>query len=116
MLIYKLMALAFLILTPIFSYVIVSMFKLNRYGLKFPDITLPLYALEIIIVSAKFFTHSLLPYYVIIKSILAITIASLILRKGQHFSYHRFLKLFWRSGFLITAVFYLGLVILVFII
>ncbi|MDV5993557.1 DUF3397 domain-containing protein [Streptococcus canis] len=113
MMFYKLIALSFLILTPLFAMVLTSLFKLDKKGVKFPDIAFLLFAIEIVLVSGKFFTHNLLPYYLIIMSLLAMVISLLLVIRSQSFSYHRFMKLFWRVGFLITIVFYLILVIFI---
>ncbi|MGT2744631.1 DUF3397 domain-containing protein [Streptococcus phocae subsp. phocae] len=110
MILYKLTALAFIILTPMVSSIFISLFKLNAKGLKFPDLALPFFALELVIVSGKFFTHNLLPYYLIVMALLAIVISLLLIIRSQEFCYPRFLKLFWRVGFLITFCFYLILV------
>ncbi|VHL79235.1 integral membrane protein [Streptococcus pyogenes] len=114
MMIYKLTALAFLIVTPLFAMIVTPLFKLNKKGFKFPDVALLLFAIEIVLVSGKFFTHNLLPYYLIIMSLLAIVISLLLVIRTQSFSYHRFMKLFWRVGFLVIVIFYLILVIFIF--
>ena len=116
MITYKLVALAFIFLTPIFSYIIVSTFKLGRYGLKFPDLALLLFILEIALVSGNFFTHTFLPYYLILMAILSIVSCLVLVIKVQRFTYPRFIKLFWRIGFLVTFFTYFLLVIAVFII
>ncbi|WP_018165366.1 DUF3397 domain-containing protein [Streptococcus henryi] len=112
---YKFIAAAFVVLTPVFAYILINTFKLWRFGWKFPDLALPLFAIEIVIVSGKFFTHNFLPYYLIAMSTLSIVITSFLLRKNSRFSYKRFGKLFWRSGFILTFVFYLILLALVMI-
>ncbi|HEK9991454.1 DUF3397 domain-containing protein [Streptococcus equi subsp. zooepidemicus] len=116
MIIYKLTALAFIILTPLFSMIMISLLRLGRRGIKFPDLALPLFVFDIVIVSGKFFTHHLLPYYLIVMSLLAIVMALLLIIRIQQFSYRRFFKLFWRVGFLVTLLFYLMLVGLIFIV
>lgn len=113
---YKFIALLLLVLTPIFSYIIVKLFGLNRLKLLFPDVAFPLYVLEIILVSDKFLTHGLLPYLISLFSLLALTIAAFLIFKKHRFSYKRFIKLFWRVGFLVTLLFYFGLVIYIFLI
>ncbi|MGT2934454.1 DUF3397 family protein [Streptococcus castoreus] len=114
MIIYKLTALALILLTPLFAMILTSLFRLGKKGIKFPDLALILFAIEIVLVSGKFFTHNLLPYYLIIMSLLAIVISLLLVIRSQHFSYHRFMKLFWRVGFLITFFFYFILVFFIF--
>ena len=113
MILYKFFAIAFLILTPIFAFIIHRFFSLKYLGLNFADLTFPLYFIEVVAVSARFFTHSFLPY---ITTLTAIIITIQMLRKTQSFKFKRFLKLFWRISFFITSLFYLGTVILIFIV
>ena len=108
--------LAFLILTPIFAFIIHRFFSLKYLGLNFADLTFPLYFIEVIAISARFFTHSFLPYITILLSLAAIIITIQMLRKTQSFKFKRFLKFFWRISFFITSIFYLGTVILIFIV
>jgi hypothetical protein len=49
-------------------------------------------------------------------SLAAIIITIQMLRKTQSFKFKRFFKLFWRISFFITSLFYLGTVILIFIV
>ena len=107
---YKLMAIAFIFLTLIFSYIIVSTFHLRRFGINLADIALPLFAVEIVLVSAKFYTHSFLA-----MSILSLILAIRQIRKRKTFSFRRFFKFFWRSGFILTFFFYLATVIAAFL-
>ncbi|MGT2808868.1 DUF3397 family protein [Streptococcus iniae] len=116
MITYKLIALAFIILTPLFSHIMVSFFRLGRYGLKFPDLALVFFGLELFLVSGKFLSHSLLPHYLIMMSLLALIITLILVFKSQQFTYHRFIKLFWRIGFLITSLSYILLACYVFIV
>lgn len=116
MMIYKLIALAFVILTPIFSQIIISLFKLKKHGILFTDLSFPLFALEIFLVSSKFLTHSLIPYYLIALSLLAILLTIHLIRRTENFSYKRFFKFFWRIGFFLTLAFYLVLLVIIFII
>ena len=109
------MAIAFIFLTLIFSYIIVSTFHLRRFGINLADIALPLFAVEIVLVSAKFYTHSFLPHYLLAMSILSLTLAIRQIRKRKTFSFRRFFKFFWRSGFVLTFFFYLATVIAAFL-
>ena len=114
MMIYKLIALAFILLTPIFTYILASFFRLKHYGILFTDLAFPLFALEIALISAKFFTNSLVPYYFICLSLLAISLTVGFLVKTHSFSYRRFFKFFWRAGFILTFLFYIVMIIFVF--
>lgn len=113
--IYKIMAVAFIFLTMAFAYVIATTFKLNRFGLNLADIALPMYVFEIVLVSARYYTHSFLPYYMAAMSLLAMTIAIRQLVKRKSFYFKRFFKFFWRAGFILTFLFYLATVIAVFL-
>ncbi|MFS1663161.1 DUF3397 family protein [Streptococcus sp. zg-JUN1979] len=111
---YKLIAILLLILTPIFSSIVVKLLALDRIKLLLTDIAFPLYLLEIMLISDKFLNQAVLPYLLILLAILAISISLFLIIKHQRFSYKRFLKLFWRVGFLLSFIFYLVLIILIF--
>lgn len=115
MILYKFFAIAFLILTPIFSYIIYRFLVLKHWGFNFADITFPLYAIESVIVSGHFFTHSFAPYLTIVLGLTAIIITLRMIRKSNTFKFRRFVKLFWRISFFTTSLFYLTTVILVFV-
>ena len=83
MILYKFFAIAFFILTPIFAFIIHRFFSLKYLGLNFADLTFPLYFIEVVAVSARFFTHSFLPYITILLSLAAIIITIQMLRKTQ---------------------------------
>ena len=115
MIFYKILAASFLFLTPLFGFSLVKIFGLERYKINFADLALPVFILEIIIVSQKFFVHSYLPHYLIMLSILAIGVAIWLFRKnGPGFTYRRFFKIFWRLSFIFSFFFYLAVVIAVF--
>ena len=67
MVLYKFFAIAFLILTPIFAFIIHRFFSLKYLGLNFADLTFPLYFIEVIAISARFlpivFCHTSPSYY-----------------------------------------------------
>lgn len=114
---YQLLALALLFLTPTLSFIITKIFQLDKLGLRFPDLAFPLFAGEIVYVSSRFFTHSLLPHYLIGLALLAIFSSIWLLNKQpNHFSYRRFFKVFWRTGFLVTLVFYIATLVAIFLI
>ncbi|MCS4488701.1 DUF3397 domain-containing protein [Streptococcus sciuri] len=114
--IYKFIALLLLVLTPIFSSIIVNLLGLKRFKWLFSDIAFPLYILEIFLLSSKFLAHGLFPYLISLFSFSALMIAIFLILKKHHFSYRRFVKLFWRVGFLIASLAYFGLVIYIFLI
>ena len=55
MILYKFFAIAFLILTPIFAFIIHRFFSLKYLGLNFADLTFPLYFIEVVAVSARYY-------------------------------------------------------------
>lgn len=115
MTIYKFLALGFIFLTLAFSYVIWAVFRLRRYGLNPLDLSLPLYAIEIVLVSGYFFTHSYLAIYAFLMALLAMIVTFHQLMKKKQFTYRRFFKLYWRLGFFVTFATYLFTVLAVFI-
>ncbi|NQG98003.1 DUF3397 domain-containing protein [Streptococcus suis] len=114
MIILKIASILFLILTLAASIIAVKLFGLEKKGWNFADIAFPLYFIESYIISDRMFYHSLLPHLVLLLGLLAIGIASFFLLKKRSFSYRRFFKFFWRSGFILTFLFYLALVITLF--
>ena len=47
MMMYKLFSFSFVFLTPIFAYILVTFFKLKRFGILFTDIAFPIFAFPI---------------------------------------------------------------------
>ena len=80
----------------------------------FTDLSFPLFALEIALVVNKFLDSSVFFYYLICLSLLALSLTAFFLKKNHSFSYRRFGKFFWRSGFIVTFIFYIVVVILIF--
>lgn len=115
MILFKFFALAFLFLTPLFAYIVCRFLGLRGWGLNFADLTFPLYAIEAIAVSGRFFTHSFAPYLTILLALTAIIITLRMVRKTQGFKFRRFIKLFWRISFFTSSLFYLTTVILIFV-
>ncbi|CDO17676.1 Uncharacterized protein BN963_SGAL_00869 [Streptococcus gallolyticus] len=65
MMMYKLFSFSFVFLTPIFAYILVTFFKLKRFGILFTDIAFPIFAFEIGLVGNKFLGSSIFFYYLI---------------------------------------------------
>ncbi|WP_261379151.1 DUF3397 domain-containing protein [Streptococcus sp. sy004] len=114
--IYKIVATALFVLIPLVSFLITKFCQLHRLGLKFPDLAFPALSVAAFFLSKQFFLHSLLPHYLILLSLLAIFVSFWLLNKQpNYFSYKAFFKLFWRTGFLVTLVFYLGMLVMIFL-
>lgn len=109
----KIIAILFVFLTLAISIIIVKVFNLKKYSRNFADIAFPLYAFEFYLISDKMYYNSLLPYLILALSILALSISLFFLLIRKSFSYKRFFKIFWRSGFILTFFMYLALVIAV---
>ncbi|MET3634522.1 DUF3397 family protein [Streptococcus porcorum] len=112
---YKLLAIVFIFLTLAFTYVLVSIFKLRRFDLNAADLALPLYALELVLVSGHFFVHHYLPFYAILMSLLALILTIYQVRTTQRFHFRAFFKFFWRFGFFVTLAAYIMTVLAVFL-
>ncbi|HEM3696042.1 TPA: DUF3397 domain-containing protein [Streptococcus suis] len=107
----KIAAVLFIFLTLAISIIVVRVFKLQKYGRNFADIAFPLYAIEFYLISDRMYYNSLLPHLVLALSLLSIGLCAFFLLRMRSFSYKRFFKIFWRSGFLLTFFMYLALVI-----
>lgn len=114
--IYKIVAVALLFLIPVLSFLVTKFCQLSKLGLKFPDLAFPALGTAVFLISKEFFVHSLLPHYLILLSLLAIFVCLFLLNKQpNYFSYKDFFKLFWRTGFVVTTVFYLGMLVMIFL-
>ncbi len=109
-------AIVYFFLIPFLAQSLVRYFDLKRFSIKFPDLSLPFLAVAIIYISGRYFTHNFFPQYLLMMCLLAIATCLFILRKAgkiKIFSYKRFFKLFWRMGYLLTAIFYIVTLILI---
>ncbi|HFI0035706.1 TPA: DUF3397 domain-containing protein [Streptococcus suis] len=109
----KIAAVLFVVLTLTISIIFVKIFGLQKRGGNFADLAFPMFAFEFYLISDKMYYNSLLPYLILALSILALSISLFFLLIRKSFSYKRFLKIFWRSGFILTFFMYLALVIAV---
>lgn len=110
----RIAAILFLVLTLIFSIMVVRIFRLQKRGVNFADFAFPMLAVAYYLISDKAFYHSWLPWLVLSLSILAIAVVLFFVFVRRSYSFHKFLKFFWRSGFILTFLLYLGLVIYLF--
>ncbi|MCU9533470.1 DUF3397 domain-containing protein [Streptococcus sp. CSL10205-OR2] len=115
MMMYKMMAILFVFITPLFSFIMVKLLGLSKYKINLADLSLPLFVGEIYLVSKNFFTHSFIFYYLIVMSLLAIGLTIWLLRSKKEFHYRRFFKFFWRAGFILTFLFYIATVVAIFL-
>lgn len=111
----KVASVLFIFLTLILSGIIVHLFKLQKRGWRSTDIAFPLFALEYYLISDSAFYHSLLPLLALSLSLLALGLTVYFLKKKKSFYYLKFIKYFWRAGFLVTFLLYLILTASLFI-
>lgn len=115
MIIYQTFAVLFLLVTPIVAHALVNFLQLQVWDIKGPDLALPLFALELVLVSKKFLSYSFLPHYLLLMSSLAIIIIFGLVGKNKVFTYRRFFKRYWRVGFFLTVGAYLATLIFIFL-
>ncbi|MDO4635018.1 MAG: DUF3397 domain-containing protein [Streptococcus sp.] len=116
MIIFKLIAILFLIFTPFFSQIIVKAFGLKRVKIRFLDLAFVFYFLEFILIISHFSLEFLLPYYFLFLSVISLVISILQVKKNKEFTYKGFFKVFWRIGFFYSLLAYFSLVITLFVI
>lgn len=112
---YKLIALSFLLTTPIVAHMICRILHLHHFRIATPDIAWPIFAIQIVLLSNLFFEHNFLPHYLLMMSLLSLFVSIGNLIKSKTFIYKRFFKLFWRLSFIATVLFYLATVLVIFI-
>ena len=100
----KVASVLFIFLTLILSGIIVHLFKLQKRGWRSTDIAFPLFALEYYLISDSAFYHSLLPLLALCLSLLAMGLTIYFLKKKKSFYYPKFIKYFWRAGFLVVCL------------
>ena len=111
MMLLRIASVLFIFLTIALSIILIKFLRLKRFGLIFADLAFPMFFLEFYIISDRVYYHSMLPQLVLALSALAIGITIYFLKKKQTFYYPKFLKFFWRAGFMLTFFLYLAMVI-----
>ncbi|MFC4653343.1 DUF3397 domain-containing protein [Lactococcus nasutitermitis] len=105
--------LVFIALTFIFKFF--RLRKLTHHRLGIPDVFTVFLAFGLQIFSKQFTSISILPYYILIISGLALVLLLLDIFYYKEFYYRRFLKLWWRITFIITFVIYIAFLVVIFI-
>ena len=111
MILMKIAATLLLVLTLVVSIIVTKLFKLKKLGLNFADLAFPRLVLEYYLITAKAFTHNFLPRLGVALSLLAILLVVFFLLKKRSFYYPKFIKFFWRAGFLLTLVLYIAMIV-----
>ena len=107
----KIASILFIFLTIILTIIITKLFRLKRFGLNFADLAFPVLVFEYYLITAKTFTHNFLPRLGLALSLLAIILVFFFLLKKRSFYYPKFIKFFWRAGFLLTLVMYIEMIV-----
>lgn len=116
MILIKLASVLLLVLTIALAIIISRFFKLKKKGINFADLAFPFLIFEYYLITAKVFTHNYLPVLGIVLSILAIILVFFFLIKKRSFYYPKFIKFFWRAGFLVTFLIYIIMIVQIFLI
>ena len=115
MILMKIASILLLILTLIVSIILTKLFKLKKLGFNFADLAFPILVFEYYLITAKNFTHNFLPRLGLTLSLLSIILVFFFLTKKRSFYYPKFIKFFWRAGFLLTFVMYVAMILELFI-
>ena len=116
MILIKLASVLLLVLTIALAIIISRFFKLKKKGINFADLAFPFLIFEYYLITAKAFTHNYLPVLGIVLSLLAIyfSLFSFFIKK-RSFYYPKFIKFFWRAGFLVTFLIYIIMIVQIFL-
>ena len=115
MILIKLASILLLVLTLALTVIISKLFKLKKKGINFADLAFPCLIFEYYLITAKMFTHNQLPVLGTALSILAIVLVFFFLNKKRSFYYPKFIKFFWRAGFLLTLLLYIIMIVQIFL-
>ena len=114
MILIKLASVLLLVLTIALAIIISRFFKLKKKGINFADLAFPFLIFEYYLITAKAFTHNY-PVLGIVLSLLAIILVFFFLIKKRSFYYPKFIKFFWRAGFLVTFLIYIIMIVQIFL-
>ena len=111
MILMKIASILLLILTLVVCFIVTKLFGLRKIGFNFADLAFPLLVFEYYLITAKTFTHNFLPRLGLALSLLAIILVFFFLLKKRSFYYPKFIKFFWRAGFLLTLIIYIAMIV-----
>ncbi|WP_061452339.1 DUF3397 domain-containing protein [Streptococcus oralis] len=111
MILMKIASILLLVLTLVVCFIIAKLFGLKRLRINFADLAFPLLVFEYYLITAKSFTHNFLPRLGVALSLLAILLVIFFLFKKRSFYYPKFIKFFWRAGFLLTLILYTAMIV-----
>ena len=111
MILMKIASILLLVLTLVVCIIVTKLFRLKKIGFNFADLAFPILVFEYYLITSKTFTHSFLPRLGLLLSLLAIILVFFFLLKKRSFYYPKFIKFFWRAGFLLTLVMYIEMIV-----
>lgn len=114
MILIKLASILLLVLTLALAIIISRFFKLKNKGINFADLAFPFLIFEYYLITGKVFSHNYLPILGIVLSLLAIILVFYFLNTKRSFYYPKFIKFFWRAGFLLTLLIYIIMIVQIF--
>ena len=115
MILMKLASILLLVLTLALAIILSRLFKLKKRGINAADLAFPFLIFEYYLITAKMFTHNQLPVLGTALSILAIVLVFFFLNQRRSFYYPKFIKFFWRAGFLLTLLIYIIMIVQIFV-
>ena len=115
MILMKIASILLLVLTLVVCIIMTKLFRLKKLGFNFADLAFPILVFEYYLITSKTFTHSFLPRLGLALSLLAIILVFFFLLKKRSFYYPKFIKFFWRAGFLLTLVMYIEMIVELFL-
>lgn len=98
----------------VFAFKFLRIRQLTHRKLLIPDIYVLLLVYGLHLFSEQVTEVSILPYYFLIISALALILLLLDLFYYKDFYYKRFFKLFWRITFVITFALYIAMVVIIY--
>ena len=110
MILMKIASILLLILTLVVCFIVTKLFGLRKIGFNFADLAFPLLVFEYYLITAKAFTHNFLPRLGVALS-LNNPPCSLFPCQKRSFYYPKFIKFFWRAGFLLTLIIYIAMIV-----
>lgn len=116
MILERIIIVASLFVLPLLAQLFIKVTHLNKKGLLLTDLTTFFYGLALVYLTRHLKQAGILPFYFLSLSLLALIVSNGFLWKTKAFSYRRFGKYFWRVAFFISLAFYLGMVIVSFLI
>ncbi|MEY8458646.1 DUF3397 domain-containing protein [Lactococcus ileimucosae] len=102
-------------LVLVFAFKFLRIRQLTRRKLLIADVYVLFLIYGLQLFSEQLTAVNILPYYLLILSILALILLLLDLFYYKAFNYKRFFKLFWRLTFIITLALYIAMIVMIYL-